>query len=121
RALVASALAAMTVAAPFAAIAQSAYPTKPVTLLVPAAAGGATAPVAPLLAESMGRTLGQTVLVENMGGAGGTLGMTRVARAAPDGYTIAVWHIAQATAPALYDGLKYDVVNDFDHIGRITD
>ena len=121
RALLASALAAMTVAAPFAAIAQSAYPTKPVTLLVPAAAGGPTDAVSRLLAESMGRTLGQMVVVENMGGAGGTLGMTRVARAAPDGYTIAVWHIAQATAPALYDGLKYDVVNDFDHLGRITD
>ena len=47
--------------------------------------------------------------------------MARVAKSAPDGYTIAVWHIAQATAPALYDNLKYDVVNDFDHIGRITD
>jgi tripartite-type tricarboxylate transporter receptor subunit TctC len=47
--------------------------------------------------------------------------MSRVAKAAPDGYTIAVWHIAQATAPALYEGLKYDVVSDFDHLGRITD
>ena len=47
--------------------------------------------------------------------------MARVAKAAPDGYTIAVWHVGQATAPALYDGLKYDVVNDFDHLGRITD
>ena len=73
------------------------------------------------IAESMSRTLGQTVLIENVGGAGGTLGMARVAKAAPDGYTIAVWHIAQATAPALYENLKYDVVNDFDHIGRITD
>ena len=69
----------------------------------------------------MSRTLGQTVIVENVGGAGGTIGMARVAKAAPDGYTIAVWHIGQATAPALYDSLKYDVVNDFDHIGRITD
>ena len=69
----------------------------------------------------MSRTLGQTVLVENIGGAGGTIGMARVAKAAPDGYTIAVWHIAQATAPALYEGLKYDAVNDFDHLGRITD
>ena len=69
----------------------------------------------------MSRTLGQTVVVENLGGAGGTIAMARVAKAAPDGYTIAVWHIAQATAPALYDNLRYDVVNDFDHIGRITD
>jgi tripartite-type tricarboxylate transporter receptor subunit TctC len=69
----------------------------------------------------MGRTLGQTVIVENLGGAGGTIGMARVAKAAPDGYTVAVWHIAHATAPALYENLRYDVVNDFDHLGRITD
>ena len=120
RAFWAGALAAVTVAAPCAATAQG-YPTKPITLIVPAAAGGPTDTVARLVAESMTRTLGQTVVVENVGGAGGTLGMTRVARAAPDGYTIAVWHIAHATAPALYDGLRYDVVNDFDHLGRITD
>jgi tripartite-type tricarboxylate transporter receptor subunit TctC len=97
------------------------YPAKAITVIVPAAAGGPTDTVARVIAESMTRTLGQTVVVENVGGAGGTLGMARVARAAPDGYTIAVWHIAQATAPAMYDGLKYDVVKDFDHIGRITD
>ena len=51
----------------------------------------------------MGRTLGQTVVVENVGGAGGTIGMARVSKSAPDGYTIAVWHIAHATAPALYE------------------
>lgn len=98
-----------------------AYPSKPITILVPAAAGGPTDTVARLVAESMTKTLGQTVLVDNAGGAGGTIGMAKVARSAPDGYTLAVWHIAQATAPALYDGLKYDVVNDFDSIGRITD
>jgi len=106
---------------PLAAVAQSSYPARPITLLVPAAAGGPTDTVARLVAESMSRTLGQTVVVENVGGAGGTIGMTRVAAAAPDGYMIAVWHIAHATAPSLYPALKYDVVNDFDHIGRITD
>jgi len=108
-------------AQPVGAQAQGAFPTKPIGLLVPAAAGGPTDTVARLVAESMSRTLGQTVVVENVGGAGGTIGMARVAKAAPDGYSIAVWHIAQATAPALYDNLRYDVVNDFDHIGRITD
>ena len=103
------------------ASAQSAYPTRPVTIVVPAAAGGPTDTVARLIAKSISRSLGQTVLIENIGGAEGTIGMARVAKAAPDGYTLSVWHIAQATAPALYDGLKYDVVNDFDHIGRITD
>ena len=107
--------------APQSAGAQAAYPAKSITLVVPAAAGGPTDTVARLIGESMGKTLGQSVIVENVGGAGGTIGMTRVSKAAPDGYTIAVWHIAHATAPALYNNLKYDPVNDFDHLGRITD
>ncbi len=97
------------------------FPSKPINLVVPAAAGGPTDTVARLIAESMSRTLGQTVIVENIGGAGGTIGMARVAKSAPDGYSLAIWHIAQATAPALYDNLKYDPLEDFDHIGRITD
>jgi tripartite-type tricarboxylate transporter receptor subunit TctC len=121
RALLVSAFALTLAWRPGELLAQAAYPTKPITLIVPAAAGGPTDTVARLVAESMSRTLGQTVIVENIGGAGGTIGMLRVARAAPDGYTIAVWHIAHATAPALYENLKYDVVNDFDHLGRITD
>jgi tripartite-type tricarboxylate transporter receptor subunit TctC len=101
--------------------AQTAFPSRPLSLIVPAAAGGPTDTVARLIAESMSRTLGQTVVVENVAGAGGTIGMARLAKAPADGYTIAVWHIAHATAPALYDKLKYDVVQDFDHLGRITD
>jgi tripartite-type tricarboxylate transporter receptor subunit TctC len=121
RALLAAVCALIMGAAPQAAWAQTTFPTRAITLVVPAAAGGPTDTVARLVAESMSRTLGQTVVVENLGGAGGTIAMARVAKAAPDGYTIAVWHIAQATAPALYDNLKYHVVNDFDHLGRITD
>src|SRR6476469_10931928 len=121
RALLLGVFALATAAAPDAASAQSAFPTRPITLVVPAAAGGPTDTVARLIAESMSRTLGQSVIVENVGGAGGTIAMARVAKAAPDGYTVAVWHIAQATAPALYENLRYDVVNDFDHLGRITD
>jgi tripartite-type tricarboxylate transporter receptor subunit TctC len=121
RAILTSALAAISTFAAQAVSAQTAFPTKPITLIVPAASGGPTDTVARLIAESMGRTLGQTVLVENVGGAGGTLGMARVSKSAADGYTVAVWHIAHATAPALYDSLKYDVVEDFDHLGRITD
>jgi tripartite-type tricarboxylate transporter receptor subunit TctC len=97
------------------------FPTKPITLVVPAAAGGPTDTVARMVGEAMGRRLGQQVIVENMGGAGGTIGMARVAKAPADGYTVAVWHIAQATAPALYDNLRYNVLEDFDSIGRITD
>ena len=111
---------ALLVAGAIQAAAQS-YPSKPINLLVPAAAGGPTDTVARLIAESMTKTLGQTVVVENIGGAGGTIGMARVAKSAPDGYSLAIWHIAQATAPALYDNLRYDVMEDFDHIGRITD
>lgn len=119
--LLIGALAFTASAAPMTASAQTAFPARSITLVVPAAAGGPTDTVARLIAESMSRTLGQTVVIENLGGAGGTIGMLRVSKAAPDGYTIAVWHIAQATAPALYKDLRYDVVNDFDHLGRITD
>ena len=86
--------------------AQQAYPSKAITIIVPAAAGGPTDAVARLIGESMGRTLGQQIVVE---------------KSAPDGYTLAVWHIAQATAPTLYDNLRYNVIDDFDSIGRITD
>jgi len=121
RAILLGALALTVAGAPETASAQTTFPARSITLVVPAAAGGPTDTVARLIAESMSRTLGQTVIVENVGGAGGTIAMARVAKASPDGYTIAVWHIAQATAPALYDGLKYNVVNDFDPLGRITD
>jgi tripartite-type tricarboxylate transporter receptor subunit TctC len=121
RTILSSAIAAASILLSHAATAQTAFPSKPITLIVPAASGGPTDTVARLIGESMGRTLGQTILVENIGGAGGTLGMARVSKAAADGYTIAVWHIAHATAPALYDSIKYDVINDFDHLGRITD
>jgi tripartite-type tricarboxylate transporter receptor subunit TctC len=120
-ALWAGALAVTAAMAPTVGSAQAVFPAKPISLVVPAAAGGPTDTVARLIAESMSRTLGQSVIVENVGGAGGTIAMARVAKAAPDGYTVAVWHIAQATAPALYENLRYDVVNDFDHLGRITD
>jgi tripartite-type tricarboxylate transporter receptor subunit TctC len=121
RTILSGAIAAASIWVSSAAMAQTAFPTKPITIVVPAAAGGPTDTVARLIAESMGRTLGQTILIENVGGAGGTLGMARVSKSAADGYTLAVWHIAHATAPALYDSIKYDVVNDFDHLGRITD
>lgn len=119
--LLSCAISLAVISVPMRGGAEPSFPNKPVTLLVPAAAGGPTDTVARLVAESMSRTLGQTVLVENAGGAGGTIGMGRIAKSPADGYTIAVWHIAHATAPALYDNLKYDVVKDFDHLGRITD
>jgi len=103
------------------ASAQQSYPARPITIVVPAAAGGPTDAVARMIGESMSRSLGQQVVVENVGGAAGTIAMARVAKSPSDGYTLAVWHIAHAIAPALYDNLRYNVIDDFDSIGHITD
>jgi len=85
------------------------YPTKPVTMIVPFAAGGPTDIVARFVSEHMSRTLGQQIVVENVAGAGGTTGITRAAGAAPDGYTVMMGHMGtHGAAPALYPGLKYD-------------
>jgi tripartite-type tricarboxylate transporter receptor subunit TctC len=94
------------------------YPNKPITVIVPFAAGGPTDVVARLLGEHMARTLGQQMVVENIGGAGGSTGMTRVATAPPDGYTLAVGNMGtQSAAPALYENLKYDPAKSFTQIG----
>ena len=97
------------------------WPDKPVTLVVPYSAGGPTDVVARLLAVPMGRSLGQTVVVENTVGAGGTIAPARVARAKADGHTILIHHMGMATAPALYRKLPYDPLKDFDYIGQVLD
>ena len=97
------------------------YPNKAITLVVPFAAGGPTDVVARMLAIPMGQSLGQTVLVENVNGAGGTIGASKVARAAPNGYTIFLHHMGMATAPALYNKLSYDPLTDFEYIGQVLD
>ena len=104
-----------------AASAATDYPTQPITVLVPHAAGGPTDTVARLIAESMTGTLGQQLLVENAGGAGSTVGTARAARAEPDGYTLLLNHVAQASSASLYRKLPYDPDGAFDGIGRITD
>jgi tripartite-type tricarboxylate transporter receptor subunit TctC len=97
------------------------YPNKPVTVIVPFAAGGPTDVVTRLVAEHMSRTLGQTLVVENVGGAGGTIGMTRAAQANPDGYIIAVGNMGtQSAAPALYPALKYDPAKSFAQVGIVN-
>ena len=102
------------------AVAQQ-YPTKPITVIVPFAAGGPTDVVTRLVGEHMARTLGQTFVVENIGGAGGTLGMTRAAQAQPDGYTIAVGNMGtQSAAPALYPNLKYNPAKSFAQVGIVN-
>src|SRR5215208_6543215 len=97
------------------------YPSKPINVIVPFAAGGPTDVVARLVGEHMGRTLGTTFVVENVGGAGGSLGMTRAAQAQPDGYTIAVGNMGtQSAAPALYPNLKYDPAKSFAQVGIVN-
>ena len=97
------------------------YPTRPITLVVPFAAGGPTVVVARALSIPMGKALGQTVVVENKVGAGGTLAAAAVARAAPDGYTFLIHHNGMATAPALYRKLSYNPLTDFEYISQAVD
>ncbi len=97
------------------------YPTKPVTMIVPFAAGGPTDTVARTVASVMSKSLGQTVIVENVGGAGGTIGVGRVVAAPNDGYTFLLMHIGISTAPSLYRTLKYDVNKDLEPIGLVTE
>ncbi len=97
------------------------YPERTITMVVPFAAGGPTDTVARLVAESMSKDLGQQIVVENVGGAGGTLGAGRVADADPDGYTILLHHIGMATSATLYRKLAYDTLNAFDYVGLVTD
>ena len=97
------------------------YPRKPITVVVPFAAGGPTDTVARLLGVAMGKSLKTQIIVENVGGAGGTIGAARVAKAAPDGYTILLHNIGHSTAPALYRKLPYDTVGDFEPIGLVNE
>jgi tripartite-type tricarboxylate transporter receptor subunit TctC len=100
----------------------AAYPDKPITLVVPFAAGGPTDKVARDLAEVLRKNLNnQTVVIENVGGAGGTLGATKVAKSSPDGYTLLLHHIGIATAPALYRTLPYKTLDDFEYLGMVTE
>lgn len=94
---------------------------KPITMVVPFAAGGPTDVVARMIAIPMGKSLGTVVTVENTLGAGGTIAATRVARAAPNGHTIFLHHMGMATAPALYRKLSFDPLKDFEYIGQVVD
>ena len=97
------------------------YPNKVVTVIVPFTAGGPTDAVARLLTLPMSKILGTQMIVENVGGAGGTIGANRVAKATADGYTLFLHHIGQSTAPSLYRKLPYDPINDFEPIGLINE
>lgn len=97
------------------------YPTRPITMIVPFAAGGPTDVIARIVSENMSKTLGQTIVIENVVGAGGTTGATRAMRAAPDGYTIIMGHMGtHAASVALYPKLAYKPDADFEPIGLVA-
>ena len=98
-----------------------AYPTKPIYLYIPFAAGGPTDTLGRNLAQVMGKSLKQQVIVENVVGAGGTIAVARAAKAAPDGYTVLLHHIGMSTAPSLYRTLTFDPLKDFEYIGEVAD
>jgi tripartite-type tricarboxylate transporter receptor subunit TctC len=117
RALLGAAAAALATPA----LAQAPFPTRTISMVIPFAAGGPTDTVGRLIAQSMGAELGQTVVVENVAGAGGSLGAQRVAQARPDGYTILLHHIGMSTIPTLYRRLAYDPINGFETVGLVTE
>ncbi|KAF1021229.1 MAG: hypothetical protein GAK30_01992 [Paracidovorax wautersii] len=97
------------------------WPERPITMVVPFAAGGPTDVVARMLAVPMSKSLGQSVIVENAVGAGGTIAAAKVARAPANGYTVFLHHMGMATAPALYKKLHFDPLQDFEYIGQVVD
>lgn len=108
--------------AAFSMAAHAEFPEKPITIVVPFSAGGPTDKVARDLAEALRKGLnGQTVVIENVAGAGGTLGAGKVAKATPDGYTVLLHHIGMSTAPALYRKLPFNVLTDFEYVGLINE
>ena len=111
-----------TVACMAAASAFAEYPDKAVTIIVPFAAGGPTDKVARDLAEALRKPLGgQPIVIENVGGAGGTLGAAKVAKATNDGYTLLLHHIGMSTSPALYRKMTYETLTDFEYLGMVNE
>lgn len=104
-----------------AAVTAAAFPTRPITVVVPYAAGGSTDVLARVLTEAMARDLGQPVIVDNAGGAGGTIGTSKVVRSQNDGYTLLLHNMGIATAPALYGKLPFDVNKDLEPIALVGD
>src|SRR6476620_7759751 len=118
RALAAPVLAAYILAAS-AASAQT-YPNRPITLVVPYPPGGATDAIARIIQDSMSQSLGQQIIIENVGGAGGMIAAGRAARAAPDGYTVLLHQVALASGMTLYSNLTFDAEKDFFTIGLVN-
>jgi tripartite-type tricarboxylate transporter receptor subunit TctC len=96
------------------------YPSRPLTMVVPASAGGPTDAIGRIVAERMGASLGQTVVIENVSGAGGSIGVGRVARAAPDGYTIGIGHWGHYVVNGAIYNLQYDLGKDFEPVSLLA-
>ncbi|WP_048438882.1 tripartite tricarboxylate transporter substrate binding protein [Caenimonas sp. SL110] len=120
RRLAIAAAAALTVATPFAAQAQAGYPNKPIRVIVPFAAGSTTDIIARAIADKMGQSMGQTLIIDNRGGASGTIGQATVATAAPDGYTIMVHSSSHTVSPHTFAKLPFDTEKDFVGITPIS-
>lgn len=117
--MLAASLLAACLLAPGAVSAQT-YPSRNITLLVPFPPGGATDAIARILQNPMQNALGQTIVIENVGGAGGMIAAARTARADPDGYTILIHQVALAAGMSLYKNLNFDAAKDFATIGLIN-
>jgi tripartite-type tricarboxylate transporter receptor subunit TctC len=121
KSLLATAIFAVSSLVSISAIAQDAWPSRPVSLVVPFAAGGPTDVVARALAASITKSTGKAVIVDNKVGAGGTVGAGFVKNAKPDGYTFFIHHNGMATAPALYRKLAFNPLTDFEFISQAVD
>lgn len=117
RTFLTGAAAASLLAGPSAA---QAFPTRPLTIIVPFAAGGPSDAIARLLGQSMSATLGQSVVIENVAGAGGTAGAARLVKAEPDGHTLLIHHIALIAGASLYKNLSYDTAKDLEPVGLVN-
>jgi tripartite-type tricarboxylate transporter receptor subunit TctC len=118
--LITTVLAAATIALSTGLAAAQGYPTRPITLIVPFAAGGPSDAIARLIGQSMSGTLKQQVVIENVAGAGGTTGAARLAKAEKDGYTLLIHHVALAAGASLYKSLPYDTLGDIETIGLVN-
>lgn len=120
RRTLAAAIGCIALAAPFAAAAQAGYPTKPIRVIVPFAAGSTTDIIARAIADKMGQSMGQQLVIENKGGASGTIGQAQVATAAPDGYTIMIHSSSHTVSPHTFAKLPFDTLADFTPITPIS-
>jgi tripartite-type tricarboxylate transporter receptor subunit TctC len=114
------ALATLAALAPFAASAQAGYPNKPIRVIVPFAAGSTTDIIARAIADKMSQSMGQQLVIDNRGGASGTIGQAAVAQAAPDGYTIMIHSSSHTVSPSTFAKLPFDTLADFTPITPIS-